>query len=147
MDRFFWRQTFDFANTKTFSELRLICHDQAPQNPDEMILQCSNKDCRKWMHLKCIAEDARDRASADEEPSVKKRKSVGSAKRKGRGKDVKMSSGASAFAQNDTVSAEVFVADSPKDDPATTTEIVITGADEEKRSEIVRCLICGEAVE
>lgn len=79
-DEFFWRQTFDFANTKTFSvwqhenhfllyrhtnshqALRAICIDKAPQNPDELIVQCSSGDCRKWMHVRCIAEKALQRA-------------------------------------------------------------------------------------
>lgn len=39
-------------------ELRKICVDDAPQNPDEMILQCGNKECRRWQHVKCIAEAA-----------------------------------------------------------------------------------------
>lgn len=36
-DQYFWRQTFDCANTKTFSKLRHVCIDQAPVNPDEVL--------------------------------------------------------------------------------------------------------------
>ena len=57
-EQYFWRQTYDVANTKKFSKLRTICIDNKPQNPDEMILQCANAECRKWQHVKCIAEAA-----------------------------------------------------------------------------------------
>ena len=87
-DEYFWRQTFDFANTKTFSvrqehaiaetkeplltrdsqALRKICVDDAPQNPDELIVQCSSGDCRKWLHVRCIAEQAHQRASESTRP-------------------------------------------------------------------------------
>ncbi|KAK5133253.1 hypothetical protein LTR08_007987 [Meristemomyces frigidus] len=146
-DEFFWRQTYDFANTKTFSALRLICRDQSPQNPDEMILQCSNKECRKWMHVKCIAEDALERAGKEQPTSAKKRKSSGSTRRKTKAKALSVSESCSAASHSDTVSAEVFIANTPKDHPAETTETVITGADGEKQSESVRCLVCGEEVE
>jgi hypothetical protein len=42
--------------------LRKICIDDAPQNPDELIVQCSNGDCREWMHVRCVAEKALQRA-------------------------------------------------------------------------------------
>lgn len=61
-DQFFWRQTYDYVGTKTFSNLRKICVDNAPVNPDQMILQCGNPDCRKWQHIKCIAEDGAQQA-------------------------------------------------------------------------------------
>lgn len=48
--------------TNGFQALRQICIDKAPQNPDELIVQCSNGDCRKWMHVRCIAEKALQRA-------------------------------------------------------------------------------------
>lgn len=63
-DQFFWRQTYDYVGTKTFSDLRKICVDNAPVNPDEMILQCGKEDCRKWQHLRCIAEAAAQQAGA-----------------------------------------------------------------------------------
>lgn len=80
---------------------------------------------------------------------TKKRKSLGdSARKKGGGaKDIDFSPSCSAGAANDSVSAEVFVADAPKDNPAKTTEIVVTDAEGVKRSEAVRCLLCGEEVE
>lgn len=79
-EQYFWRQTYDHANTKTYSvwhstplwasqdadviqALRHICIDKAPQNPDELIVQCSEEACRKWMHVRCIAEQAVQRAS------------------------------------------------------------------------------------
>ena len=99
------------------------------------------------MHVKCIAEDAVVRAGEIQEASANKRKSAGSAKRKSKAKSLNPSESCSAAAHSDTLSAEVFIADSPKDNPAKTTEIVITGADGEKRSENVRCLLCSEEVE
>ena len=57
-DQFFWRHTYDHVGTKTFSELRKICVDNAPVNPDELILCCGNQECKKWQHIKCIAEAA-----------------------------------------------------------------------------------------
>ena len=57
-EQYFWRYSYDFANTKTFSELRKMCIDSAPQNPDEVILQCGSAECRKWQHVKCITETA-----------------------------------------------------------------------------------------
>ena len=113
-----------------------------------MILQCSNKDCRKWMHVKCIAEDAAERAKEAQEPSAKKRKSTSSAKRKSKGgKESDISPSGSAFVQNDSVTAEVFITDAPPDKPAEKTEIVITDAEGERRIEEVCCLTCGKAVE
>lgn len=49
--------------TRKLQALRKICVDDAPQNPDELIVQCSNGGCRKWLHVRCIAEQALQRAS------------------------------------------------------------------------------------
>lgn len=75
-NQYFWRQTFDYVGSKTFSvgifyelceanvrltrmqKLRQICKDNRPQNPDEMIIECSNEGCRNWLHANCIVEQA-----------------------------------------------------------------------------------------
>lgn len=67
-DQFFWRQTYDHVGTKTFSHLRKICVDDAPVNPDEMILQCGKDGCKKWQHIKCIAEAAVKQSGASRLP-------------------------------------------------------------------------------
>lgn len=62
-DQYFWRQTYDAAYTKTYSELEHFCIEDAPHNPDDMIVQCDQDHCKRWMHVKCIARDAAQRAS------------------------------------------------------------------------------------
>jgi len=100
------------------------------------------------MHVKCIAEDAAERAKEAQEPSAKKRKSAGTAKRKSKGgKDSDISPSGSAFVQNDAVTAEVFIADAPPDKPAEKTEIVIIDAEGAQQREEVCCLTCGQAVD
>lgn len=88
-------------------KLREICVDEAPQNPDEMILQCANEECRKWLHLKCIAEDAVQRASEGESEKQK-----ASSKRKSQVKSQRLSPTPPALAAAQITSlnlkAEVF---------------------------------------
>ncbi|EMC95259.1 hypothetical protein BAUCODRAFT_72155 [Baudoinia panamericana UAMH 10762] len=146
-DEHFWRQTYDFVTTKTFSALRLICTDRAPQNPDEMIVQCSNTDCRKWMHLRCIAEDAVSRA-ADGSPPKKKK----NGKRKSKADNVVLTaeSPALAAAWKGSFTALVYVKGEPKDageKRAASTKIVIRDVDEDQEEELdVRCLFCHSIV-
>lgn len=52
-----WRQTFD-CRTGKLSELRQYCRCKRYANPDSALIQCSNGQCRKWMHEDCILEDA-----------------------------------------------------------------------------------------
>lgn len=152
MHRYFWRQTYDFVSTKTFSKLRLICVDEAPQNPDEIILQCPDPDCRKWLHVKCIAEDAVARANNDL-PARGKRKSTGPTPKKRStltDPSISPNSAAQAIALNGLVTAEVFIRglpDGPDEHPAENTEIVLTSEDGEKRSESICCLFCHTAIE
>ncbi|KAK4993259.1 hypothetical protein LTR50_000557 [Elasticomyces elasticus] len=61
-DDYFWRQTLN-VETNTLSELTKHCIDNAPHNPDELLLQCSDTvNCRKWLHMRCIVENAAERA-------------------------------------------------------------------------------------
>lgn len=183
-EEYFWRQTFDFANSKTFSvrsklkhrnlvipltcaqTLRKICVDDAPQNPDELIVQCSNGDCRKWMHVRCIAERAVQRARElamvssqvskanilliVEDEAAPKRSSKAQ-KKKGKPKNPANNPNltAVAAASKGTVSAEVFVKghpDRPNVEAAEEDEIVITTEDQEQYSEDVCCLFCGTEI-
>jgi hypothetical protein len=142
--------------------LRKICIDDAPQNPDELIVQCSNSDCRKWMHVRCIAEKAVQRAGtyhgnlcgvrlsdfhipADEQAAPKR--SSKARKKKGKLKNVTDNTTltAVALASKGSVTAEVLIKghpDRPKAVPAKEDEIIITTKDEEQYSEEVCCLFC-----
>lgn len=184
-EQYFWRQTFDYVNTRTFSvsgsssssdclptnpskKLRLICIDSAPQNPDELILQCSNETCRKWLHVKCIAERAAQQAgkvvqtqlssASDTDLHIayhatsKKNGASSAAKKRGRPKNLFISdeSPAVAKAVKGPFTSEIFIKDLPQCDdakPATSTEIIITDDKGEQHSEDICCLFCDEVVE
>ncbi|KAK3117395.1 hypothetical protein LTR53_001309 [Teratosphaeriaceae sp. CCFEE 6253] len=164
----FWRQTYDFANTKTFSKLRSICRDESPQNPDKMILQCDNAECRKWMHVQCIIEDAVTRVVGPDDHSPASRKGRAKPvpqqkKEKAKKKKLRQDEAAEAdaplsptlpaiaIARSGPYTAELFVKgtpDGPDSTPAPRTEIVITDeAGGEGRAQRVRCLVCGSTVE
>lgn len=139
----------------------MICKDSAPQNPDEMILQCANKECNKWMHVKCIAEEAVREAgkcrdlqrisifnsytaddAADEQKATKKRKLD----------NIKIGprSLAQAKAQKGSFTAEIFIKglpDGEESTPAERTEIIVTDGEGEKHAQSVGCLFCGTEIE
>ncbi|KAM0722448.1 hypothetical protein Q7P37_001889 [Cladosporium fusiforme] len=154
-EEFFWRQTYDFANTKTFSALRTICVDEVPQNADELIVQCSNGECRKWMHVRCIAKKALERAIEDQAPHKRSSKAH---KQKGKLKNPANNPylTAVADASRNLTTAEVFIKDLPKRPnaeenefviTAEETEIVITTESREQYSEELCCLFCGSQVD
>jgi hypothetical protein len=151
--RYFWRQTYDSTASQTYSKLRLICTDEAPQNPDEMILQCSNPECGKWLHVKCIAEDAVAKAGeGDGSSKPRKKSSSPTKKRKSKTDDPQIgpSSKAQAKASMGAITAEVIVAgvpDGPDEEPAEKTEIIITDENGEQKSEPVACLFCKQTIE
>jgi hypothetical protein len=152
------------SQTLTFKQaLRKICIDDAPQNPDELIVQCSNSDCRKWMHVRCIAEKALHRARkfrlsvccvklSDfripvEDQAAPKRSSKAQ-KKKGKLKNPVDNSNltAVALASKGSVTAEVLIKGHPdrsKAEPAKEDEIIITTENQEQYSEEVCCLFCG----
>ncbi|KAH9826738.1 hypothetical protein Tdes44962_MAKER09964 [Teratosphaeria destructans] len=170
-DEFFWRQTYDLVNTtnpsEAFSKLRHLCIDDAPQNPDEMIIQCKNPACEKWLHVTCIAEDALDRAlqdmDGDEIQAKVKRKSIaGSGKKRGKNTPGDDQAGTliapvvtlrkhrvrvQVFVKND-ISSQLVSGNITLDKGAEKTEIVITDESGERR-EPVRCLFedCGAAID
>lgn len=151
--------------------------DNAPQNPDELILQCSNAECRKWLHVKCIAEDAvrtaaeavhgerQLKGSAKKAPKTKaasrKRKLTSSARAEQLveanikdGEDVGTSptSSAQAMARLDAFTAEVFIKDlsvpgGANDPKGESTEIVVTDGDGMQHSQTVKCLFCLHEIE
>ncbi|KAI4853192.1 hypothetical protein E4T44_00993 [Aureobasidium sp. EXF-8845] len=43
---YYWRQTYNH-DTKVLS----------PQNPDRLIIKCSNQTCGTWLHASCLAQD------------------------------------------------------------------------------------------
>ncbi|KAK5172282.1 uncharacterized protein LTR77_003920 [Saxophila tyrrhenica] len=144
-EQYFWRQTFDYANTKTFSKLRQICVDSAPQNPDEMIVQCGNKECRKWLHVKCIAEAAVEEAASEKKKSKKAKSNSVSTSTKS-----STQSSAIAVAEKNDYRAEVFVMGTPNDPklvPADTTEIAMFLPDGKKLTKALGCLFCGVEIE
>ncbi|KAF2772105.1 hypothetical protein EJ03DRAFT_267548 [Teratosphaeria nubilosa] len=173
-EEFFWRQTYDLVNTtnssEAFSKLRHLCIDDAPQNPDEMIIQCKNPACEKWLHVTCIAEDALDRAlqdmDGDEIKAKVKRKSIaGSGKKRGKCREImegddqagpvvapaatrtKNRVRVQVFVKND-ISSQLVSSNIVPDNGAEKTEIVITDENGERR-EPVRCLFedCGAAID
>lgn len=120
--------------------------DSKPQNPDEMILQCSNEDCRRWQHVKCIAEATVQRA-ADEASGTKK-----STPKKSRPKAITISADslAQAKAQTDSFTAEVLIQGLPNGESHTQaekSEIIVTNAQGEKQTQDVTCLFCHNKIE
>jgi len=149
-DQYFWRQTFDYVDTRAFSKLRIICVDNAPQNPDEMIIQCSHEDCRKWLHMKCIAERAVQEAAGDITAAKKKTNKKKNSRSVSASTDTTSSAVATAAQGSSTV--EVFVKGLPVDPgksiaPATRTEIVVKRGDGSQRTKEFCCLHCGRVIE
>ncbi|KAK0654469.1 Chromatin remodeling protein EBS [Lasiodiplodia hormozganensis] len=64
-DQLFWRQTFDWANgtgTGVLSSLRKHCIDEAPFNPDSLLVHCDT--CGLWLHSECLEIEAVKQAHA-----------------------------------------------------------------------------------
>lgn len=126
----------------------MICIEPAPHNPDEMILQCSNKACRQWLHVKCIAEAAVQRAF-DNAPTGSATKKA--AKKRAKPPALEMEPQSQAKANKDQLYADIILEglpDKPGEKPASKSEIIITNSEDgSKRSEEVCCLVCGEVIE
>lgn len=167
-DQFFWRQTYDYVGTKTFSDLRKICIDDAPVNPDEMILQCPSKECRKWQHIRCMATEAAQQAGPHslvpiQHPSTRSHPADSDAdtsssskkptKKKAKPNDsvtIRSNSLAQAKAETGTASAEVMIAGLPDGEgltPAKYSHIEITDAEGAKSIKEVLCLFCGAKID
>ncbi|KAF1343967.1 hypothetical protein BDV97DRAFT_71411 [Delphinella strobiligena] len=61
-EEYFWRQGFD-KHTRQLSKLREMCECGDPHNPSELIINCDA--CKKWLHARCIIDDAKKRATND----------------------------------------------------------------------------------
>jgi hypothetical protein len=159
-----------YPANKNLQDLRKICVDEAPQNPDELIVQCSSAGCCKWLHVQCIAEQALQRASefdptrhtrmsittdhltvddqALKRPSKAQRKK--SMSRKSVSTVNKPNGTPVAEVSKGSTTAEVFFKGQPDgaaDDSAKEDEIIITTEDGEQYSEKVCCLFCGAEVD
>jgi len=154
---------------KNLQDLRKICVDEAPQNPDELIVQCSSAGCRKWLHVRCIAEQALQRASESIKSNLSACKSIMSdhlpvddqaaPKRSSKAQRKKSMSRKSVSKPNVTpvaevskgsTMAEVFFKGHPdgvEGESAKEDEIIITIEDGEQYSEKVCCLFCGAEVD
>lgn len=58
-DQLFWRQTFDCpdgSGTGELSTLRKHCIDEAPFNPDTLLIHCDA--CGLWLHSECLEHEA-----------------------------------------------------------------------------------------
>jgi hypothetical protein len=126
-------------------------------------VQCSNSDCSKWMHVRCIAEKALHRArkyyrnmcwvslsnhriSVDDQAAPKRSSKAQKKKGKLKNSPDNLNLTAAALASKGSVTAEVLIKGHPdrsKAEPAKEDEIIITTKDEEKYSEEVCCLFCG----
>ncbi|KAI9662225.1 MAG: hypothetical protein M1821_008391 [Bathelium mastoideum] len=64
---FFWRQTYN-VQKRQLSQLRQHCFCNLPSNPDNLLVQCTNKaPCGRWLHGDCLKEKAVQKAIADHE--------------------------------------------------------------------------------
>jgi hypothetical protein len=147
-----------------------MCKCNTPQNPDELIVSCSSATCRKWLHTKCLANDAARRAGEShttpplfqsflltspagaEDTTTRKKK--GHQKRKSKVTTPTFSPNSSAVAiaksPNGTHTAELFIKGQPDRataEPAERDEIVVTDAEGRTRTEEVKCLFCNSQLE
>ncbi|KAI1176195.1 hypothetical protein F4777DRAFT_597816 [Nemania sp. FL0916] len=53
----YWRQAFDIRSMELSSALPR-CKCNRPENPDNQLINCSNSECRKWLHDDCLVHDA-----------------------------------------------------------------------------------------
>ena len=75
----YWRQVFDVrayelsvrsrtptllpslihhADFTSLQSVDLVCRCHTPENPDNMLIECTTKSCKEWMHEQCIIDDA-----------------------------------------------------------------------------------------
>ena len=156
--RFVLSRSESEADANVTQKLRHICVDKAPQNPDEMIIQCGNRDCRKWLHVKCIAEAAVQETGESRNFQLgPMRANVVTAGAKKSKQKIKLDhvpldkeSSAVAIAERNSVRAEVFIKGTPEGGhivPSSTTELVMTTADGQRQAKELCCLFCGSEIE
>ncbi|KAG9661512.1 hypothetical protein KCU95_g17603, partial [Aureobasidium melanogenum] len=135
---YYWRQTYNY-DTKVLSPLRLICECKRPQNPDNLIIKCSNQDCGIWLHASCLAQDIVQRKS--QQNGVKMETDGKKRARKSINKNSTQRA-EDAVAEDDTIRAKIVASESE----APKVEITDKKTDEETE-EPVHCLVCKELVE
>ncbi|KAI0460047.1 hypothetical protein F5B21DRAFT_453024 [Xylaria acuta] len=53
----YWRQAFDVRSMELSSALPR-CKCNRPENPDKQLINCTNPECRKWLHDDCLIHEA-----------------------------------------------------------------------------------------
>ncbi|KAI0468750.1 hypothetical protein F4859DRAFT_201653 [Xylaria cf. heliscus] len=53
----YWRQAFDVRSMELSSALPR-CKCNRPENPDKQLMNCTNPECRKWLHDDCLIHEA-----------------------------------------------------------------------------------------
>ncbi|KAI0408869.1 hypothetical protein F4802DRAFT_299755 [Xylaria palmicola] len=53
----YWRQAFDVRSMELSSALPR-CKCNRPENPDKKLINCTNSECKKWLHDECLIHDA-----------------------------------------------------------------------------------------
>ncbi|KAK5630088.1 hypothetical protein RRF57_005803 [Xylaria bambusicola] len=53
----YWRQAFDVRNME-LSSAQPRCKCNRPENPDKQLINCTNSECRKWLHDDCLIHEA-----------------------------------------------------------------------------------------
>lgn len=125
-DAYFWRQYYD-KKSGQLSELRKICTCQEPHSPQEIIIRCTNENCKIWLHGRCIIDQARTDAAAKKEkkgrPSIASKNGVHGVR------DKRMS---------------IHV---PEEGAAPKLLIKDLATEEDEHEEEIRCLQCQEIIE
>ncbi|TGJ80380.1 hypothetical protein E0Z10_g8383 [Xylaria hypoxylon] len=53
----YWRQAFD-VRSMDLSSAQPRCRCNRPENPDKQLINCTNTECRKWLHDDCLIHEA-----------------------------------------------------------------------------------------
>ncbi|RYP56568.1 hypothetical protein DL771_011747 [Monosporascus sp. 5C6A] len=53
----YWRQALDVRNRK-LSVAQPRCRCKRPENPDKSLTLCTNEECKKWLHDRCLVHEA-----------------------------------------------------------------------------------------
>ncbi|KAI1333118.1 hypothetical protein F5Y16DRAFT_354848 [Xylariaceae sp. FL0255] len=53
----YWRQAYD-VRSQEISSAESRCKCNRPENPDKKLINCTNEDCKKWLHDDCLIHDA-----------------------------------------------------------------------------------------
>ncbi|KAI3323453.1 hypothetical protein HD806DRAFT_87253 [Xylariaceae sp. AK1471] len=53
----YWRQAFDVRSME-LSSAQSRCKCNRPENPDKQLINCTNPECKKWLHDDCLVHEA-----------------------------------------------------------------------------------------